>query len=301
MEITVKDLLHQAVSLLKENRQQSMEDPSKEAGLLLSWVLEKDLGYLYAHPDTLVEERRAEAFLSSVSRRAHHEPFAYITGECEFMGLSFSVNSSVLIPRADTELLAEAVLCALGQKPLFFTQPCFNLPPKKAYRALEIGTGSGCLAVSLAKKMKNLTIDAVDISEDALRTARSNALRHEVTDQINFIHRDFLQEGIRFNPPYDVILSNPPYIPAAHIPGLMPDVKDYEPHTALVGGEDGLIFYRALAQKASELLVPQGLLAVECGFDQAAIISNIFSIEGMESLCLKDLSGINRVVMAKIG
>lgn len=299
MDITVKDLLHQAISLLKEKNQQGMEDPSKEAGLLLSWVLKKDLGYLYAHTDYLVDNVQAEFYMSCVRRRAQHEPFAYITGECEFMGMSFFVNPSVLIPRADTELLAEAVICALGYKPFFFNQPCFHLAQKDTYRALEIGTGSGCLAVSAAKHINSLWVEAVDISEAALRTAEANAFRHGVNDRISFIQRDFLDKAAEVHPPYDIIFSNPPYIRASDIPELMPDVRDYEPHTALDGGVDGLAFYKALAQKAHELLLPHGILAVECGFDQAMIISEIFSKKGMKTLCLKDLAGIDRVVMAQ--
>jgi len=299
MAVTIKDLLQQAVGLLKENWKNHREDPSKEAGLLLSWVLKKDLGYLYAHADTRIDNDKADLFLSCVRRRARFEPFAYITGECEFMGLRFNVNPSVLIPRADTELLAEAVIHALGQRSPFLTQPCFSLTPKAAYRALEIGTGSGCLAVSAAKHVKNVRIDALDISEGALKTAHNNAVYHGVDQRINFMRGDFLDKTVRLYPPYDIIFSNPPYIPTAHIPGLMPDVRDYEPHTALIGGEDGLIFYQALADRVSQLLSPQGLLAVECGYDQAQRVALIFSRKGMETLTLRDLSGIERVVLAR--
>ena len=170
---------------------------------------------------------------------------------------------------------------------------------------LDVGTGSVCLAISLARLAENTTVDAIDISYDALKTAKLNAVLNNVEDRINFINCDFLNQDFNliqpFNELYDIIVSNPPYIPVKDIEGLMEDVKDYEPFTALAGGEDGLIFYRALSEKASSLLCENGIILTECGIDQAQLIMELFKTNGMEAMCLKDLSCIDRVVLAKKG
>ena len=294
--MTFQYLLHEAAKTLE---QRNVEDPSKEAGLLLSWLLGKDLGFIYTHPDFILEDKMIDDFLTAVERRGHHEPFAYITNECEFLSLSFEVNPYVLIPRPDTELLAEAALVALNQGFPLFRQPMFTLPHKKTYRVLDIGTGSGCLAISLAKNADFINVDAVDISAKALETAERNAVRHHVEKQVNFIQADFLEDSFLLSAEYDLVISNPPYIPLKDIPTLMSSVRDFEPHSALVGGEDGLVFYRALAEKVEFLLAPQGILVVECGFDQALQIQALFAQKDMETLLLKDLSAINRVVVAR--
>ncbi len=293
--MTLHELFIKASAFLKSNH---VEDPSLEAGLLLSWVLCRELGFIYANPDFIPTPQQIESFRSAVDRRSRHEPFAYITGECEFLALSFKVNPHVLIPRPDTELLAESALKAMGKPTPFFTQPMFELAEKNDYQVLDVGTGSGCLAVSLAK-YASCWVDAVDISKDALETAKANAVAHHVSERVRFILADFLTETSGLTPPYDLIVSNPPYIPSGDINGLMASVKDFEPYGALAGGEDGLDFYRALAEKAQEFLAPQGIIAVECGFDQAIKIQALFAQKGMETLLLKDLSGINRVVVSR--
>lgn len=298
--MTLKILLNEASEVLK---QKNVEDPSKEAGLLLSWVLGKDLGFVYTHSDLTLPDEKTREFWSVIKRRGQHEPYAYITGECEFLSLTFEVSPNVLIPRPDTELLAEAAFAAFGKGDPLFTQYMFTLPQKKTYRVLDIGTGSGCLAVSIAKHAYLSKIDAevyaVDISEKALEKAKRNAERNHVSERVHFIQADFLTDCSLITGPYDLVVSNPPYIPSKDIPTLMPSVRDFEPHAALDGGQDGLLFYRALAEKAQSLLVQQGILAVECGFDQALQIQNLFSKKLMESIVLKDLAGINRVVAAR--
>ena len=323
--MTMQELLRQGADILKQNH---IEDPSREAGLLLSRASGMDLSLLYAHLDRTPDARQIEAYFSAIERRANHEPYAYITGQCEFFSLTFEVNPHVLIPRADTELLAEAAIFALGAGGLHqslnrnLNQNMFRLPDKKEYRVLDVGTGSGCLAVSVARYAPSSVVDAVDLSGDALDTARRNARRHHVRDRINFIRADFLKSDLPplqprlsdtpdsiapepFAPEprqarrYDLIISNPPYIPSGDIPSLMADVRDYEPHTALDGGRDGLAFYRAFAEKARDMLDPDGVLAVECGFDQALAIRELFEGRGMRTLILKDLSGFGRVVAAR--
>ena len=298
--MTIQQILRDAGSYLKER---NIEDPSREAGLLLSWYLKKDLGYLYGHMDMELDENTISGFMSLIERRGRHEPYGYITGQCEFMSLTFEVNPAVLIPRADTEILAEAVLFALGKFTLSASEAQIpSLPKKKIYRGLDMGTGSGCLAISIAKYMPSIIMDAVDISEEALNTARRNAIKHKVINRVNFFRDDILSDSFisRYTEgnKYDIIVSNPPYIPDGDIPTLMPSVKDYEPYNALAGGEDGLIFYRAIAKLSEKLLADDGILAVECGFDQAEIIRDIFAREKLKSVFLKDFSGINRVIVA---
>ncbi len=294
--MSLQDLLNQASTYLKER---NVEDPSLEAGLLLSWVLGKDLGTLYMDSGLSPNQEQIQLFWAAVERRGHHEPFAYITGECEFLSLSFKVNPHVLIPRADTEILAEAALKAMGKGSPYFYQPMFTLPEKDGYRVLDVGTGSGCLAISLAKNVSVCRVEALDISEQALATAKANGEFHHVSEQIRFIRGDFLGDLSALAPQYDLIVSNPPYIPAKDVEELMPSVRNYEPHTALAGGDDGLVFYRALAQKAPSLLAPHGIMIVECGYDQAYPVQALFLEKGMETLFLKDLSGINRVVASR--
>ncbi|MGI6086135.1 MAG: peptide chain release factor N(5)-glutamine methyltransferase [Acetivibrionales bacterium] len=294
--MTVKSLLKKAIEYLA---QRNLEDPSKDAGLLLSWLLGRDISYIYTHQDMILDEEQEKAYLSILERRGRHEPFAYITGECGFLDYTFHTSSDVLIPRDDTELLALSALFALGQSNPFFDQDMFRLKEKDKYRVLDIGTGSGCLAVSIAKSMPSVFVDAVDISGNALKIAQRNARRYNLEKQISFIKADFLDKSITLPGNYDLIVSNPPYIPVKDIPLLMDSVKNYEPHIALEAGEDGLVFYRALADRASSLLSGSGIILVECGYDQGFKVRDIFSEKNMKTLLLKDLSGINRVVSAQ--
>ena len=278
----------------------NVEDPSSEAGLLLSWLLNKELSFVIAHPEKELEPEWAKRYEDLVERRCRKEPFHYITGTREFMSLAFEINPHVLIPRPDTELLAQAALYSLGIRPSFFSfKEMFRLPEKKAYRAADVGTGSGCLAVSLAYYCKNVNVTAVDISEDALFQARKNGEKWGVNNRIQWLHRDFLELKGKQEPLYDLIVSNPPYIPTEAVEGLMEDVKGYEPRLALDGGDDGLVFYRALSVKGKELLKTDGILIAECGYDQAQAVSRLFSKQGFRrTLILTDLAGIERVVAA---
>lgn len=295
--MTLGNLFKKASEYLSER---NVEDPSLEAGLLLSWLLKRDIGYIYANPEIVLDDEKEKVYLSIVERRGRHEPYAYITGECGFLDYTFYVDPDVLIPRGDTELLAQGALFALGQNPAFFNQDMFRLKNKNFYRVLDIGTGSGCLAVSIAKGHASVFVDAVDISGNALNIARKNARRYDVEDRVSFINADFLNKSIVFPGRYDLIVSNPPYIPLKEIPFLMESVRNYEPYLALAGGEDGLIFYCELADRSSSLLSEFGIILVECGYDQGYEIKNLFSDKGFKTLLLKDLSGINRVVAATI-
>jgi len=293
--MTIRDLLRKASKYLAER---NVEDPSLEAGLLLSWLIKKDIGYIYANPEIILDDENEKKYLSIVERRGRHEPYAYITGECGFLDYTFYVDPNVLIPRGDTELLAQSALFALGQDPEFFAQEMFRLENKNTYRVLDIGTGSGCLAVSIAKGHASVFVDAVDISEKALNIALKNAMRYGVENRITFINADFLDNNIVLSGNYDLIVSNPPYIPLNEMPYLMESVRNYEPAVALAAGSDGLIFYREIAERASSLLSKPGIILVECGYNQGQKVREIFSDKGFSTLILKDLAGINRVVAA---
>lgn len=293
--MTIEKLLKNAIEYLKDK---NVEDPSLEAGLLLCRLIDKDQSYIYAHPDQRLNDKLIESYWSFIERRGRHEPFSYITGECGFLDLVFYVNYDVLIPREETELLAQGALWSLGKSPPYFNQYMSRLPSKKTYRVLDVGTGSGCLAVSLAKGCDSIFVDAIDISDEALIIAEKNALRYNVENRIKFMKADFLNY---FAPDgkYDLIVSNPPYIPEKDIPFLSDSVKNFEPHIALAAGTDGLVFYRTFADRASSLLLDNGMIIVECGFDQGLKVKDIFSEKNMHTILLKDLAGINRIVAAK--
>jgi release factor glutamine methyltransferase len=219
----------------------------------------------------------------------------YLTGVQEFMGLEFAVNPSVLIPRTDTETLVEAVLGRLEAcRKTRSTQP----PQAAAVLTLDLGTGSGAIAVSLAYYCKGLSVKAVDISAEALRLARENALRHGVADRVEFIQGDlfspFEGTGIRF----DLIVSNPPYISGEGMDRLQREVRHEPPH-ALHGGADGLDFYKRIAADSSRHIIRGGLLAVEIGHDQAEAVQSILDQTGAYTgiEVVRDLAGRDRVVL----
>lgn len=293
--MTIGNLLKEAIKYLKDN---NVEDPSFEAGLLLSHIIGKDQSYIYAHPDYVLNDQSVEKYRSYIKRRGRHEPFSYIIGECGFWDLTFFVDRHVLIPREETELLAQSALWALGKSPAYFNRSIPRLPEKEAYRVLDVGTGSGCLAVSIAKYCDLAFVDALDISGDAIAVARKNSGRYNVENRINFIIADFLN-NFHNTEKYDLVVSNPPYIPENDIPFLADSVKKYEPHIALAAGKDGLVFYHALADRSSSLLFDHGMIIVECGFDQGQKVKEIFSERDMETVILKDLAGIERIVAAR--
>lgn len=208
-------------------------------------------------------------------RRAAREPFAYITGHREFFGLDFAVSTDTLIPRPETELLVEVALQELRSIP--------------AAIVADIGTGSGAIAVSVAVKAPDATVIAVDVSPGALVVARENARCHGAA--VQFVRAN-LAEPVRRA---DIILANLPYIPSTHIPGLQPEVRDWEPRLALDGGEDGLDLVRALIDDCAERIRPR-LLALEIGLGQAAGIRKYGEERGARAEVLRDLAGIERVV-----
>lgn len=277
---TAKQFLARAEAVLS---QAGVEQPDREAVWLLSHLMGVSAGRLRAQPNTILSPEQAEAFEVMVERRARREPLQYILGSQEFMGLSFRVTPAVLIPRPDTETLVAAALSRL----------------RGSVRIADIGTGSGIVAVVLARFLPEAKLVAVDLSPAALELARANARENGVADQIQFRQGDLLEPLMSER--FDAILSNPPYIPDAEMAGLMPEVRDWEPRMALTPGRDGLEFFRRLLAAAPAHLKPGGLLGVEVGAGQAPAVADLFRQVGFDPQVCLDTRGIERAVLGTYG
>ena len=261
-----------------------------EAELLFTEILNCDRLSLYRDRNLCLDKDKSALISSVLKRRILGEPLEYILGKTEFIGLEFKVDKNVFIPRQDTEILVEAVIKFSSLVPR----------PSSLVTILELGTGSGCIAVSLAKFIPNVKVIATDISREAINIAEENAILNNVTGRIKFIHSDlFTEYGIR-NTEYDLIVSNPPYVPAGEIEFLEPGIS-YEPRIALDGGADGLDFYRRIVNEALRYLKKNGFLIMEIGFGQKEAIENIFkkqkNLEIIEAI--KDYNKIYRVILVK--
>ena len=269
-------------------RERGIESPRLDAEVLLSALLGRDRMYLYVHFDEPLEPEELARFRGYVKERAAHVPLAYVLGRREFMGLDFRVTRDTLIPRPDTEILVQCAVDFL----------CARLEAgATACTIADIGTGTGAIALSTLHYTEGTRADAVDISPAAAAVARENAERLGLTERIDIHVGDLLAPlaGGR----YDMILSNPPYIPTADIATLMPEVRSYEPHLALDGGTDGLNIYRRLMADAPALLKEGGAVAVEVGIDEAAAVAALAMAHPriVRTETLKDLGGIERVVV----
>ncbi len=240
-----------------------VESPRLQAELLLAHVLGLPRMQLYLNFERALTDTEIETCRELVKRRGQREPLQQILGSTSFCGLEIELNRHVLVPRPETELLAE-----LGWQ---FLSTLMAAPPM----ALDFGTGSGCIAIALAVKCPAASVWALDVSDDALVLARHNAERHGAGQRIRFLTTDRLS-AMSSGDHFHLIISNPPYIPAADIEKLQPEVRDYEPRQALDGGLDGLVFYRRLATEAAPWLTPGGKLMVEFGDGQAESIRKIF-------------------------
>ncbi len=264
-----------------------LEYPQLEAEILLSRLTGYKRHELYLKDDLVLSEGLDDAFMDMIEKRCDSVPIQYITGVESFMGMDFKVNKHTLIPRPDTEVLVQSVIkyAKLAQKSI---------------NVLDMCTGSGNIAVSLAKLLSCATIWAIDISYSAVEVARENVRLNGVEGKVEFLVGDMfcpLKNGTVF----DIIVSNPPYIKSADISKLEPQVKLYEPQIALDGGMDGLDFYRELIARSALFLRSGGLLAVEVGYDQAACVIKMLKSNGSykDIETVKDLAMIDRVVLAK--
>jgi release factor glutamine methyltransferase len=265
--------------------------PPDEADLDARVLAERMLDWDAAQYLTYANEEEPEGFAASfealVARRAAREPTAYLVGRREFCGLEFQVTPAVLIPRPETELIVESALSLFSRS-------------SGALEIADVGTGSGCLAVTLARERPASRIIATDISSEALEVARLNARRLGVAARIEFVETDLLNGVDR---EFDLIVSNPPYVPERDRPQLQPEVRDYEPARALFAGDDGLSIIRRLVDQAAERLKPEGRFIFEFGFGQADDVRTVLSnTRSMVLLDLRrDLQGIPRVAVACTG
>jgi release factor glutamine methyltransferase len=279
--LTVRQLLEEAVAGL---RAVGVETPILDAELMMSGALACSRTEIITHSDMQPPQHIVDRFHDWVGRRSKREPLPYILGEREFYGFSFEVTPAVLIPRQETEFLVEAAVSFLPNRP----------SPAVA----DIGLGSGCVAIAIAKSVPGVIAYGTESSPDALAVACRNAERLGVLDQVRFAHGDLFGplESLEF----DMIVSNPPYIPSADIDDLQIEVRLYEPREALDGGLDGLDVIRRLTSEAMPYLKYGGALAVEIGIGESVAVECLFRSAGFEEVhTIKDYSGIERVVIGE--
>lgn len=285
-EMTVLEILNWATQHLADHE---IESPRLNAELLLARSLHLSREGLYVRFKNEIDERERETFEKLIRRRVLGEPLQYILGHQEFWSFDLKVDPRVLIPRPETELLVEQALSILSAA-----------SRERSFSVLEIGTGSGAVAISLAKEVKGIFLVATDISLGALILAKENAKSAGILSQIKFVNGD-LWHPFKKGAPFDLILSNPPYISHSEIEGLATEVKDYEPKIALDGGEEGMEFYRKMASEASLYLRKGGWLLLEVGQGQGPRVAELLERgkDFFEPEIVPDLAGIGRVVKAQ--
>lgn len=282
MRRSISQLISEGADVL---RQSGVPEPRLDAGTLLGHVLGRDRAFIISHSDALVPEKDTEEYRHRIGRRAMGEPVQYITGHQEFFGLDFEVSEAVLIPRPETELLVETAIDLLTKN----EGPSF---------VCDVGTGSGCIAISIIYNVQTAFAQATDISQAALDTAKRNASKHGI-DRIEFLISncfDAIDKELQF----DLIVSNPPYVAEESLDGLQREVRDYEPRVALTPGGDGLAVIRRLISDAPLVLKRDGHLLLEIGFDQNARVIELVDENVWKILDVyKDLQGIPRTVVLK--
>lgn len=271
-------------------RAKGVQNPRSDAEALLGKALILPRLQIFLQHDRPLNPEEISIYRDHIARRGRREPLQLILGCVEFHGVQIIVSPGLLIPRPETEELAEVVIqWAAAHK-------------RNALRVLEVGTGTGCLAVAVAARALNAIVDAVDIDVEAVRCATRNAERNNVMDRVHVFSTDFLSPGFLglVRPPYDVVMSNPPYVTEKDYFSLAPEVKQFESKRALIAGEDGLMFYRRMAALIPSLLRSDGLVAVEVGYNQAEYVAEIFSHVLCDIAVIKDLSGISRIVSGRM-
>lgn len=274
--ITLEQLWIEGTDTLKNA---GVQEARLNAWYLLSEAFSISRADYFLHKDKETDVTERERYLAWIEIRATHYPLEYILGKQEFMGLEFKVNENVLIPRQDTEILVEGALKSCQGK-----------------KVLDMCTGSGCIAISIARLGNVSEMHAVDISRGALEVADENAKRNDA--KVEFLESNLFEQ---VSGQYDMIVSNPPYIESGVIETLMPEVREFEPRLALDGTEDGLYFYKAISNAAPEYLTDEGEIFFEIGYNQGEAVSNIVREAGFSYVEVrKDLAGLDRVVYGKL-
>ena len=291
-DVDVRSALKQGLAQLR-----AAEVPSftLAAELLLLHVLDRDRTWLYAHPEEQLSAAESERFFALIARRANGEPTQHLTGEQEFWGLEFEVTPDVLIPRPETEHLIEVALDRLALRELRAgRKPTFG---GEGLQIADIGTGSGCIAIALARDLPAATIYATDISSAALAVAKRNADRHSVSGHIHFVECNLLDIT---TPEFDLIVSNPPYVGRREAETLAREVRDHEPEIALYGGEEGYELYADLITQAAAHLKTGGLLVLELGHNSLPAVQPLLDAPTWTNVAVtNDLAGIPRVIAAE--
>lgn len=283
---TLEALLKTGTNCLRKS---GIEEAALDAWLLLEFVTGKNRAYFLAHPDEETEEALCIQYEALIEKRSQRIPLQHLTHQAYFMGLAFYVNEDVLIPRQDTEVLAEEALKFLKAK--------------ENPRILDMCTGSGCILLSILSGRQDASGVGVDISAAALDVAKKNAHRLMVQKRAEFVESDifcgsfFGQKDGKTQEKYDMLISNPPYIATGELGDLMDEVRLYDPHLALDGKEDGLFFYREITRQAGTYLKQGGMLAYEIGCSQGRDVLELMEAAGFEEVkVIKDLAGLDRVV-----
>lgn len=278
MMISIAEAILQGSNKL---RKAGVPEARREAGSLLAFLLDKDRTFMLAHADDPISVDQLALFEEMLHARAQGEPAQYITGRQDFYGLEFEVTPDVLIPRPETELLVETALKLVS--------------PESAVSICDVGTGSGCISITLLNRLPLAHALALDVSSAALDVAKRNASRHRVTSRIEFILSDCFASFDQQQ--FDLIVSNPPYVAEGAFATLQREVRDFEPRIALTAGAEGLDVIRRLVSEGTNFLKPGGYLLFEIGFDQHAAVSELVDLEKWELLDIHhDLQGIPRTV-----
>ncbi len=312
-EKSVRALLKFGITQLREARVPSF---TLAAELLLLHAFGRDRAWLYAHPEEVVSDENAQRFFALIARRAAGEPTQHLTGKQEFWGLEFEVTPDVLIPRPETEHVIEVALDRLAAREIRAGRR--QTTAGEGFRIADVGTGSGCIAIALAKELPGAKFYATDISSAALVVARRNAARHGVMDRIDFIESNLIDAFATVTVPesqitnhespvtshqsrsFDLIISNPPYVGRRESATLPREVREHEPEVALYGGEEGYELYAALIAQAAQSLKPGGILVLELGHNSLPAVRPLLDAAPWTNVGVTDdLAGIPRVLAAE--
>lgn len=283
---SIKDILTVGVGRLGERE---YLNPILDAQLLLASVIKVDRNYLYGHLEEEVSAEDVRTFLALIDIRAKGYPLQYILKSQEFMGLELFVSEGVLIPRPDTEILVEKLIEICKSK----------FSDKSELKILEIGTGSGAIAISLAYNLENAQVYTVDIADAPLEVAKANAERYGLQNRVKLLKGDMFEplSELQVSEKFDIIVSNPPYIASEEIDKLQIEVATFEPRLALDGGVDGLYFYREITAESTAYLNPHGILAFEIGYDQAEAVKTLMEQDYEDIELISDYGNHDRVLL----